>query len=135
MGSAPVLSVAWAPDGASLASGSVDKTVRIFNLEDGTCQKVLEGHRYRLNAALGKSVIGETGAGYGQVPGQGGRGRRCPPRLACVLLDQNDGSKDNKACTCTHGDYTHQYKANPTCPVQGHRYFLKAVTCITVEVK
>ena len=45
MGSAQVLSVAWAPDGASLASGSVDKTVRIFNLEDGTCQKVLEGHR------------------------------------------------------------------------------------------
>ena len=64
MGSAEVLSVAWAPDGASLASGSADKTVRIFNLEDGTCQKVLEGHRYRLSAALGKSVIGVTGAGY-----------------------------------------------------------------------
>ena len=73
MGSAQVLSVAWAPDGASLASGSVDKTVRIFNLEDGTCQKVLEGHRYRLNAALGKSVIGETGAGYSQCPVRGQR--------------------------------------------------------------
>ena len=71
MGSAEVLSVAWAPDGASLASGSVDKTVRIFNLEDGTCQKVLEGHRYRLNAALGKSVIGEPGAGYSQCPVRG----------------------------------------------------------------
>ena len=68
MGSAQVLSVAWAPDGASLASGSVDKTVRIFNLEDGTCQKVLEGHRYRLSAALGKSVKGVTGADYGQWP-------------------------------------------------------------------
>ena len=71
MGSAEVLSVAWAPDGASLASGSVDKTVRIFNLEDGACQKVLEGHRCRLNAALGKSVIGETGAGYSQCPVRG----------------------------------------------------------------
>ena len=74
MGSAEVLSVAWAPDGASLASGSADETVRIFNLEDGTCQKVLEGHRYRLNAALGKSVIGETGAGYSQCPVRGGEG-------------------------------------------------------------
>jgi len=27
-----------------VASGSDDKTVRIFNLEDGTCQKVLKGH-------------------------------------------------------------------------------------------
>ena len=83
MGSAEVLSVAWAPDGASLASGSVDKTVRIFNLEDGTCQKVLEGHRYRLNAALGKSVIGETGAGYSQCPVRGtGRRTRISDKFA-----------------------------------------------------
>ena len=72
--------MAWAPDGASLASGSVDKTVRIFNLEDGTCQKVLEGHRYRLNAALGKSVIGETGAGYSQCPVRGVGVGPCPLR-------------------------------------------------------
>ena len=67
-GSHPVASVSFSPDGQTVASGSWDKTVRIFNLEDGTCQKVLEGHRYRLNAALGKSVIGETGAGYSQCP-------------------------------------------------------------------
>ena len=40
-----VFAVAWSPDGKSLASGSADKTVRVFNAADGTCQKVLEGHR------------------------------------------------------------------------------------------
>ena len=44
-GSRVVASVSFSPDGKTLASGSWDKTVRIFNLEDGTCQKVLEGHR------------------------------------------------------------------------------------------
>ena len=44
-GSRDVYSVSFSPDGKTLASGSYDKTVRIFNLEDGTCQKVLEGHR------------------------------------------------------------------------------------------
>ena len=38
-------SVSFSPDGKTVASGSDDKTVRIFNVEDGTCQKVLEGHR------------------------------------------------------------------------------------------
>ena len=44
-GSREVTSVSFSPDGKLLASGSYDKAVRIFNLEDGTCQKVLEGHR------------------------------------------------------------------------------------------
>ena len=56
-------------------------------------------------------------------------------RLACVLLDQNDGSKDNKDCTCEFDGRGRVKKANPACPVQGHRYFLSAVTDITVEVK
>merc|ERR1719478_1873462 len=43
-GSALVLAVAWSPDGKSLASGSADKTVRVFNAADGTCQKVLDDH-------------------------------------------------------------------------------------------
>ena len=44
-GSRAVTSVSFSPDGKTVASGSDDKTVRIFNLEDGTCQKVLKGHR------------------------------------------------------------------------------------------
>ena len=44
-GSREVTSVSFSPDGKLLASGSCERTVRIFNLEDGACQKVLEGHR------------------------------------------------------------------------------------------
>ena len=26
----------------------------------------------------------------------------------------------NPECTCKHGQYSHQYEANPQCPVTGH---------------
>ena len=41
-----VYSVAWSPDGKLLASGSRDYTVRVWSAEDGSCAKVLSGHRY-----------------------------------------------------------------------------------------
>ena len=41
-----VYSVAWSPDGKLLASGSADETVRVWSAEDGSCAKVLSGHRY-----------------------------------------------------------------------------------------
>ena len=46
IGSDEVNSVAWSPDGKLLASGSGDKTVRVWSAEDGSCAKVLSGHRY-----------------------------------------------------------------------------------------
>ena len=46
IGSETVFSVAWSPDGKLLASGSADKTVRVWSAEDGSCAKVLSGHRY-----------------------------------------------------------------------------------------
>ena len=46
IGSSLVLSVSWSPDSKLLASGSDDKTVRVCNAEDGSCAKVLSGHRY-----------------------------------------------------------------------------------------
>ena len=39
-----VSSVALTPDGRKGISGSLDNTVRIWDLESGVCLKVLEGH-------------------------------------------------------------------------------------------
>ncbi|MBM3728907.1 MAG: hypothetical protein FJW40_26210, partial [Acidobacteria bacterium] len=39
-----VTSVAWSPDGQRALSGSDDKTVRLWEVETGRCERVLEGH-------------------------------------------------------------------------------------------
>ena len=36
--------VCFRPDGRRLASGSVDRTVRLWDVETGSCVKTLEGH-------------------------------------------------------------------------------------------
>ena len=41
---APVRSIAFAPDGQTLASGSRDGTVRLWRVADGTLLRTLEGH-------------------------------------------------------------------------------------------
>jgi WD40 repeat protein len=46
MGSGIVESVSFSGCGEYIASGSRDKTVRIWAAKNGTCEKVLEGHRY-----------------------------------------------------------------------------------------
>ena len=37
-------SVCFSPDGKQLVSGSLDETVRLWDVETGACVKTLEGH-------------------------------------------------------------------------------------------
>ena len=39
-----VKSVAFNPDGKTVASASNDKTVKVWSVADGQCQQTLEGH-------------------------------------------------------------------------------------------
>jgi len=36
--------VAWSPDGKQIASGSSDKTIKIWDSQSGDCQSTLTGH-------------------------------------------------------------------------------------------
>ena len=47
---ASVQSVSWSPDGRSALSGSLDKTVRLWEVQTGRCERVLEGHTGPVNS-------------------------------------------------------------------------------------
>ncbi|MEH2205953.1 MAG: caspase family protein [Nostoc sp.] len=47
-----VNSVAISPDGQILASGSADKTIKIWNLKTGTLLETLEGHSHTVNSVV-----------------------------------------------------------------------------------
>lgn len=56
-----VYSVAVSPDGTWAASGSGDKTIKIWNLETGTCRATLQGHTNEVNSVTitpdGKRIL------------------------------------------------------------------------------
>jgi WD40 repeat protein len=39
-----VRSVVWSPDGKNIASGSDDKTIKVWNAQTGQCVSTLSGH-------------------------------------------------------------------------------------------
>ncbi len=45
-GSDAVLACEFAHDAKTIVSGSMDKTLKIWDVSSGTCQATLEGHRY-----------------------------------------------------------------------------------------
>src|SRR5262249_41124262 len=59
--------VAYAPDGRSLASGSVDETIRLYDAADGTELRTLEGHTRPVN-----SIVFVPGGAW-LLSGSGGR--------------------------------------------------------------
>jgi WD40 repeat protein len=44
IGNGSVWSVAWGPDGKNIASGSRDKTIKLWNAQTGQCVSTLTGH-------------------------------------------------------------------------------------------
>lgn len=60
----PVLCLALSPDGGTLASGSRDRTVRLWETGTGACRAVLQGHRGPV-AAVAFSPDGRTLASAG----------------------------------------------------------------------
>jgi WD40 repeat protein len=62
-----VRSVALSPDGKTLASGSSDKTVRLWDIRTGKCLKILQGHIYWIRSVAfspdGRTVASGSGDG------------------------------------------------------------------------
>jgi WD40 repeat protein len=58
-----VLRLTWAPDGETIASTSVDRTIRLWNRETGTIERVLSGHHEGVNEVAwgpGRTWIGSA---------------------------------------------------------------------------
>src|SRR5439155_1623168 len=92
--SGPVYSVAWSPDGKRLATGSYDKTAKVWDAEAGKELLTLGGHRDRVWSVAwspdGKRLA--TGSGeIGRAAWGGGAGKEV------LAVGGNSGGVDNGA--------------------------------------
>ena len=126
-----VRSVAWSPDGTKLASGSDDKTVRIWEAATDKQLWQLTGHQNRVISVHfspdGKRLVSGSWDKTVMV---------WDPSTGEQLCQLKGHSKDNEECTCKHdaGVYGNRYEANPDCPVRGHSAAVRSV-CFSSDGK
>ena len=140
-----VLCVAFDPKKPNiLASGSDDKTIKIWDIESGACQSTLTGHTrsvlFHALLALKVVVFAHCSAIHRDVNcvGFDPTGKKlvsCSNDETVRIWDATTGepigsplgghSENNPECTCQHKHPEFgcdDYKADPQCPVTGHRY-------------
>ena len=83
-----VFSVAWAPDGSKIASGSYDKTVRVWDSISGECERILAGDKpvWSVAFSYADAVIA---AGTGDLSRGGVRRYRYAPWRAREPVQQS----------------------------------------------
>jgi len=86
-----VFSAAWSPDGTKLASGSKDKTVKIWNPATGECLWMVRGHTDYVNTQTRSSAC----ASFRMVP----KWSAAMTGLSCISCHWEAGQTDARSST------------------------------------